>query len=190
MKTTKDYINLMPKSGPKPRRLPGPTVAAAALLALGWATAFGWQWQEQRGLRERLAFLTSTKQERLRQLDGLYRELGLAGPEGTSAERTALIVSLMNERVEWSEVFKQFSLIAPAGLWFDSVEGTAAQRAEIKIRGGAVNYVTVSEFMRSMQNTGYFLSPQLIYAQKIEIQKREAIGFEILATIRKGNTPK
>ncbi|MDH4163658.1 MAG: PilN domain-containing protein [Nitrospirota bacterium] len=190
MKRPKDYINLMPKAAPTPRRVPGPAAVAGALFVLGWAAAFGWQWKEQLDLRERLAFESLTKQERLRQLDALYRELGIAGPGGVSAERATLIIGLMNERVEWSEVFRQFSLIAPAGLWFDSVEGKAGERAEITIRGGALTYATVSDFLRSMQKTGYFLTPQLVYAQKIRIQGQDAIGFEILSAIRKGKGAK
>lgn len=192
MKPSKDYINLMPKAQPKPRRieLPGPAAAVAALFVLGWAAAFGLQWKEQRNQQERLAALVATKQELVRQLDALYRELGITGSAGATTDRAALVLSLMNERVEWSEVFRQFSLIAPPGLWFDSVDGKAAARPEISIRGGALNYRIVTDFLRAMEKTGYFLSPQLLSARRIEIQGRETIGFEILSAIRKGKEGK
>jgi hypothetical protein len=70
-------------------------------------------------------------------------------------------------------------------LWFDSLEGTASERAEIRIRGGAFNYLSVAEFMLVMEKSGYFENPQLAYAQKAVVQGQDVIGFEIICGIKR-----
>jgi len=100
-------------------------------------------------------------------------------------QQAALINSLLQERVLWSEVFKQFSFIVPKGLWFDNLEGNTDGRAEIKIKGGAFNYLSVAEFMLSMEKSAFFEKPQLVYAQKAVVQGQDVIGFEILCIIKR-----
>ena len=104
---------------------------------------------------------------------------------GTSPEKAWLIQSILSERVLWSEVFKQFSLIVPRGLWFDSLEGNSTGKAEMKIRGGAFSYRTVSEFMLAMEKSPYFEKPQLLSAQKVMVQGQETVGFEIVCGVKK-----
>jgi Tfp pilus assembly protein PilN len=190
MSMTKDYINLLPKR--KKQRLPRPGrwTALALLFILAWSVALGVQGREHYRFRSKMASLDKTKQARLQELNLLYKELGIIGSEEMSRETSAIITSLMSERVLWSRVFREFSRIVPQGLWFDSVEGTAAERAEIKIRGAAFSYLTISEFLRSMEATGFFRSPQLLYAQKAVQQGQDVIGFEMLCTVQKGGSGK
>ena len=101
------------------------------------------------------------------------------------ALKAALVNRLLGDRVLWSEVFKQFSLLVPKGLWFDSLEGSSAGKAEIRLRGGSFNYVSVAEFMLAMEKSGYFEKPQLMFAQKSMVQGQEVVGFEIVSGIRK-----
>ena len=89
-------------------------------------------------------------------------------------------------RVLWSEVFKQFSRIVPGGMWFDNLEGSVAERAEIRIMGGAFNYLSVAEFMLAIEDSAYFDKPQLLYAKRAMVQGQEVIGFEIVCGIVKG----
>jgi Tfp pilus assembly protein PilN len=119
------------------------------------------------------------------QVTTLQQELGIAGPAGPNSEKASLIKNLLGERVLWSQVFKQFSRMVPIGMWFDSLEGTAALKAEIKIKGGAVSYQTISDFMLAMERSSYFEKPQLTFAQKAVVQGRDVIGFEIVCGIKK-----
>jgi Tfp pilus assembly protein PilN len=185
MKKTKNYINLLPPEAKKPKRALSKMVIASGLFALVWLVVLGWQVKQVLDLRSRMVALTADKQAIQQQLAQVYKDLGIALPAGTSPEKAWLIQSLLGERVLWSEVFKQFSIIVPKGLWFDSLEGNAAGKAEIRIRGGAFNYQTVAGFMLAMEKSPYFEKPQLMFAQNVVLQGRETVGFEIVCGIKK-----
>jgi Tfp pilus assembly protein PilN len=185
MKKTKDYINLLPPEEKRPARVFGRAALVSGLFVLAWLGIFGWQLKQVLDLRSRLDMLTVKKQSLRQHLESMYKDLGITVPAGTSPEKAAVIQSILNERVLWSEVFKQFAQLVPKGLWFDSLEGSADGKAEIRIRGGAFNYLTVAEFMLAMEKSQYFEKPQLVSAQKVVVQTREAIGFEIACGIKK-----
>ena len=185
MKSAKDYINLLPQEEKNPTPLATWGVLLALLFLLVWLGLFGWQAKQQMDLKKRMATLTAQKQSLQQQGDVLRKELGIA-PGSTALGKAALIQNLLEERVLWSSVFKQFSQIVPKGMWFDTLEGnTTTGKAEIKIRGGAFNYVAITEFMVSMEKTGYFDFPQLSYAQKAVTQGHDVVGFEIISGIKK-----
>jgi len=185
MRKSTDYINLLPPQEKKSKRTLGRTAVCAGLFMLAWLTVFGWQAKQILDLRSSLDSLTTKKETLRQQLIFIYQDLGIALPAGTSPEKAWLIQNLLSERVLWSEVFKQFALIVPKGLWFDNLEGSSAGKAEIKIRGGAFTYRTVSEFMQSLEKSPYFESPQLIFAQKTALQGQEIVGFEIVCGVKK-----
>ncbi len=185
MKRKKDYINLLPPEKKKAKRTFSRITIGAGLFILAWLVVFGWQAKHISDLRSSERSLAAKKQTLQQQLAFMYQDFGIALPAGTSPEKAWLIQNLLSERVLWSEVFKQFSLIVPRGLWFDNLEGSAAGKAEIKIRGGALTYRTVSEFMQAMEKSPYFEKPQLIFAQKTALQGQEVIGFEIVSGVKK-----
>ena len=187
MKIVKDYINLLPGEDKKTGNAfrISKTTAAAAVFVFAWAFAFGWQAWQQWTLQQRLAPLTEKRQALQRELEAAQKELGLSVTAGMGQEKAALVNRILGDRVLWSEVFKQFSRLVPKGLWFDSLEGGSADRAEIRIRGGAFTYVSVSEFMLSLEKSGYFEKPQLMFAQKTVVQRQEVVGYEIVCGIRK-----
>lgn len=184
MRAGKDDINLLTREESAPGGAPWLLIALPVVFLLGWAGAFGWQMNEVLSLKKQESSLVAKKETLLRELETLAREIGAAATDGDQ-QKAALINSLLQERVLWSEVFKQFSLIVPKGLWFDNVEGGASGKAEIRIRGGAFNYLSVAEMMLAMEKSAYFEKPQLIYAQKAVVQGQDVIGFEILCLLRK-----
>lgn len=185
----KDYINLLPREEKRPGAARDRTaVIVAALVVIVWVGVYGSQVLQARDLKKRLAHVTDTKEGLLKEFRALHQELGLSMPAGVSREKAALIGSLLGERVLWSEVFREFSRIVPKGLWFDSLEGSAGQRAEIRIKGGAHTYLPVAEFMLAIEKSDYFDKPELLYAQKVSVQGRDMIGFEIICGIRKGGS--
>jgi len=185
MKSVKDYINLLPREEKKPGRMAETRSLLVALSALAWLAVFGLTLAQRWTLQVRLAAVNEQREDLQQQATALQQELGLSIPAGMSPEKASLIQNLLGERVLWSEVFKQFSRTVPPGLWFDSLEGNAAAKAEVKIRGGAFNYALVSEFMRGMENSAFFEKPDLLFAQKAVIQGRDVIGFEIACGIKK-----
>lgn len=186
MKIATEYINLLPKEEKKTRARAGMGLVMWSLFVLGWAGLFGWQIRLGLAQKAHIASLELRRQALLQELAAIHKDLGLEAPAGSSPEKTAIIHSLLGERVLWSEVFKQFSRIVPKGLWFDNLEGSSAERAEIKIKGGAFNYLSIAEFMLAMEQSGFFEKPQLLYAQKAIVQGQDVIGFEIVSGIKKG----
>ncbi len=186
MKTVKDYINLLPPEEKKPFKAPSPWLIAGALFVLVWLVLFGLKAKQWMDVRASLASLMPQKQALEQQVSAIRAELGLTtAATGTNPEQAALIQSLLKERVLWSEVFQQFSHIIPRGVWFDSLEGSSIGQAEIKIRGGAFNYRLISDFMLAMERSGYFVKPELLFAQKSTIQGRDVVGFEIHCGVKK-----
>ncbi len=185
METVKDYINLLPREEKKFSLVMGRAVLVAVLFTLVWLGLFGWQVKRQLDADRRLAVVTGERQALQQRANAMLKELGITTAAGSGLERAALVQSLLDDRVLWSEVFKQFSRIVPQGLWFDGLEGNTTGKVEIKIRGGAFNYQAVAEFMSAMDRSGYFANPHLSYAQKSVVQGQEIIGFEIVSGIRK-----
>ena len=184
MPSVKDYINLLPREEKKPSLVLGRGGLLAILFTLVWLGLFGWQVNRQWESDRRLAILVGQRQALQQQANVMLKELGIT-TAGSSQERAALIQSLVDDRVLWSEVFKQFSQIVPRGLWFDGLEGNTTGKVEIKIRGGAFAYGAVAEFMSAMDKSGYFANPHLSYAQKAVVQGQEVVSFEIISGITK-----
>ena len=184
MKESKEYINLLPRDEKKPRRV-SRGFLLVLVFVLVWLGVFGWQMNTAWQLKKQLGSLAADKQARQQELTSLLTELGISTAAGMKPDDAALVSTLLQERVLWSEVFKEFSNIVPKGLWFDSLEGSAGDRAEIRIRGGAFNYRSVNEFMLAMQKSGYFENPQLSYYQKTVVQGQEVIAYEIVCGIKK-----
>jgi len=185
MKKKKDYINLLPPEEKKPARVLGKWSLFTAVFVLVWLVVYGLQIKQLLGLRSQLNTLVEKKLALQQQLAVMHKELGIALPAGMSPEKAAVIESIMSERVRWSEVFNQFAMMVPKGLWFDSLEGSTAGKAEIKIRGGAFSYLSVAEFMLAMEKSPYFEKPQLLFAQKAVVQGRDVVAFEIACGIKK-----
>ncbi len=181
-KLKKEYINLLPREAKRALPAVGAWQIITVLFVLIWLVLFGLQLKQRSDLQTRLGSLTAKKQVLDQQVAAVRKELGLTGSNPQSA---VLIQTLLKERVLWSEVFKQFSRIVPRGLWFDNLEGSTVGKAEIRIRGGSLNYVTIADFMHAMEESSYFDTPQLLFAQKSVVQGNEIIGFEILCGVRK-----
>jgi Tfp pilus assembly protein PilN len=185
MKPVKDYINLLPTEEKKPLPFATWVVLLALLFMLVWLGLFGLQVRQYRLLRNRITTLSSQKQALQLQSEALRKELAIVSPSGMTRDKAALIQDILQERVLWSVVFKQLSRIVPTGLWFDYLEGIADGKAEIKIKGGAFNYISIADFMASMEKSGYFEHPQLSYAQKSVVQGQDIVGFEIICGMKK-----
>ena len=185
MKPLKDYINLLPQEEKKPSLYASRGFLLVLVFILVWLGLLGQQAWKYWSLQDRLATLGAQKQDLQQQADFLRKELAVVSPSGMTKDKAALIQDILKERVLWSAVFKHLSVIVPKGLWFDYLEGIAEGKAEIKIKGGAFNYFSISDLMVSMENSGYFKNPQLSYAQKVVIQGQDVVGFEIICGINK-----
>lgn len=184
MARRREYINLLPADSAGARWVPGEGTVLAVLFAAGWAAVFGWQAAQMFRLQGQVDALEAKKAPLAQQLAMVRQQLGITAPEGQmNPERAAVVMGILGERVLWSEVFVQFSRIVPKGLWFDTLEGSATGNAEVRIKGGALGYLAIAEFMMAMEQSRYFEKPQLVYAQKAVVQGQEIVGYEIVAVI-------
>jgi Tfp pilus assembly protein PilN len=185
MKTAKEYINLLPPGARNEDGFGSIWWTGAAVFLVLWLVLFGVKAKELRDAHSRIAALRPQKQSLASELAAIRAELGLTPEQGAAGGKTELIRSLVRERVLWSEVFHQFARIIPRGVWFDSFEGSSADKAEIRIRGGAFNYRLISDFMLSMEQSGYFSKPELLFAQKAVVQGHDVVAFEIRAGVKR-----
>lgn len=185
MKPTKDYINLLPQEKKKPSLFATKGFLLVLLFILVWLGVLGQQAWQYWTLLDRLATQDAQKQGLQQQADLLRKELAVVSPTGMTKDKAALIQDILKERVQWSAVFKHLSILVPEGLWFDYLEGIADGKAEIKVKGGAFNYFSISDLMLSMERSEYFVDPQLSYAQKVVVQGQDVVGFEIICGMNK-----
>jgi Tfp pilus assembly protein PilN len=185
MKPLKDYINLLPQEEKKPSLFARRDFQLVLVFVVVWLGLFGQQVWKYWSLHDRLTPLDAQKQVLQQQADFLRKELAVVSPTGMTKDKASLIQDILKERVTWSAVFKHLSVIVPKGLWFDYLEGIADGKAEIKIKGGAFNYFSISDLMLTMERSGYFENPQLSYAQKVIVQGQDVVGFEIICGINK-----
>jgi Tfp pilus assembly protein PilN len=185
MKTAKEYINLLPRKEKQSVQPISAWTVCAVLFLLVWIGLFGWKATQLRRLQAGLNLRSLQQQHLELELATLRKELGLTSAPGDNLNKTALVQSLLKERVLWSQVFQEFSHIIPRGVWFDSLEGSAAGNAEVRIRGGSLDYRLVSDFMLGMERSGYFEKPELLFAQKATVQGHDVIEFEIHCGVKK-----
>jgi Tfp pilus assembly protein PilN len=185
MKPLKDYINLLPQEEKRPSPFATRGFLLVLLFALVWLGIFGKQAWQYWSLQDRLSALDAQKQTLQQQADFLRKELAVVSPSGMTKDKASVIQDILKERILWSKVFKHLSVIVPKGLWFDYLEGIADGKAEIKIKGGAFNYLSISDLMLSMEKSDYFENPQLSYAQKVIVQGQDVVGFEIICGMQK-----
>jgi Tfp pilus assembly protein PilN len=185
MKPVKDYINLLPTEEKRPSPFATRGMLLILLFLVVWLGLFGQQMWRYRLLHKRLTALNAQKWSLQQQEDALRKELAAVSPTGMTRDKAALIQDILKERVPWSQVFKQLSIIVPKGLWFDYLEGISDGKAEIKIKGGAFSYLSVADFMLAMEKSKYFQDPQLTYAQKSVIQGQDVVGFEIICGMKR-----
>jgi Tfp pilus assembly protein PilN len=183
MKTVKEYINLLPRKEKSPVRILSVWSLGGVLFLALWLVLFGVKAKQWWDVQAKLRMLEPQQTAREQELATMRKSLGLTA--GGGSEQTALIQSLLKERVLWSEVFQQFARIIPRGVWFDGLEGSSVNKPEIRIRGGAFNYRLISDFMLAMEQTGYFDKPELMFAQKAMVQGHDVVGFEIRCGVKK-----
>lgn len=181
----KEYINLLPaREDSKAGRPISKILLLIMVFTLAWAGILGWQSYSIGELKKQTGAIAAKRQQFDQEAAALRQALGITD---SGTDTFAVINTVLKERVPWSSVFKEFSNIVPQGLWFDLLEGSAGDRREIRIKGGAFNYRSITEFMVAMEKSGFFQNPQLSYAQKVMVQGREVVGFEILCILKKND---
>ena len=173
----KRHINLLIGEG-KDREGPdykGLAIILAAIFPLIiLLLAYGFEKREAGKLRKELTGLTARRDSINAEIARLTGEINLASSRHEKSrmeeeERLGLVKKLVKERVLWSELIRELSLIVPEEVWLTDLESRDSKRPdrkEIRMVGLAKSHQDIPKFITLLEGSGYFSDISLIYAQK------------------------
>lgn len=158
---------------------------------------------QKANVRERLSNIEQARKQRdeLIAQSARYKEvierINLAQKkEEDIKKRLAVIDSLLQGRIYWSEILRNITHLIPDGIWFaslstyDLVKGTGNVPAEpaggkgVKFNGTALSNSRIAEFVFALENSQFFGNVLLAYSQKRELHGRDLYDFEITADLK------
>lgn len=92
------------------------------------------------------------------------------------------IESILKERVLWSRVLQEVSLIAPEGVWMTQFETDTTQG--VRFEGFAVSYRKVTDFIAALESSPVFQDVLLDFSRQNQGERK--VDFSIHAHLRKG----
>jgi len=124
-------------------------------------------------------------------------------------KKLTAVKGLLKDRILWSEVFRDMSLIAPQGVWLTSVDavepasavsgggssGLPAGQAgaqppqttegkQVKFTGFANSNAAVTQFISALERSERFTEVALVYSQKNGAPDSQKTSFEIACNLR------
>lgn len=107
-------------------------------------------------------------------------------------KRLAVIDSLLQGRVYWSEILRGVTNLIPDGIWltslstYDVPQSSASGGGKgVKFNGTAFSNSRIAEFVFTLENSRFFKNVLLAYSQKKELQGKDLYDFEITAELKK-----
>lgn len=112
-------------------------------------------------------------------------------------KRLAVISSILEERVYWSEILRNLTHRIPDGIWLTSLSTNDLAKAPVKspadsiggkgvkFNGTALSNSAIAAFVFALENSSDFENVVLVYSQKNESQDRDLYDFEISTDIRR-----
>lgn len=112
-------------------------------------------------------------------------------------KRLAVISSILEERVYWSEILRNLTHRIPDRIWLTSLSTYDLAKGEgkpqtgsiggkgVKFNGTALSNSAIAAFVFALENSSDFENVVLVYSQKNESQDRDLYDFEISADIRR-----
>lgn len=112
-------------------------------------------------------------------------------------KRLAVISSILEERVYWSEILRNLTHRIPDGIWLTSLSTNDLAKEPgkspadsiggkgVKFNGTALSNSAIAAFVFALENSSDFENVVLVYSQKNESQDRDLYDFEISTDIRR-----
>ena len=201
-----ERINLIPDEmliGKKAGQKRPFIIGILILYVLGLGAVYIYQ---KAKVRERLNNVEETRRQRdeLIAQNARYREvierISLAQKrEEDIKKRLAVISSLLEDRVYWSEILRNTTHRIPDGIWLTSLSTNDLAKVSgkppaestgskgVKFNGTALSNSTIAAFVFALENSRDFGNVVLAYSQKNEFQGRDLYDFEISADLRKAS---
>jgi len=99
------------------------------------------------------------------------------------------------EQINWSEAFRELSLVVPPGMWLselgrpDAVAQTQNSDTgdiSMRVRGLATSQRVVAELVLNLESSEHFGDPMVIYTQRSTGLGVARVEFEIQCALRRG----
>lgn len=87
----------------------------------------------------------------------------------------------LKERVVWSRLLQQVSLVVPEGVWMTQLENTPGQA--VQLSGFASSHLKVTEMIAALEGSKYFQDVLLEFSRQNPSEKR--VDFSIRTRLRK-----
>jgi Tfp pilus assembly protein PilN len=112
-------------------------------------------------------------------------------------KRLAVISSLLEERVYWSEILRNLTHRVPNGIWLTSLSTNDLTKGAgnsptdsiggkgVKFNGTSLSNSAIAAFVFALENSSDFENVILVYSQKKESQDRDLYDFEISTDLRR-----
>lgn len=98
-------------------------------------------------------------------------------------KRVLFLKDMSNDAVKWSDVLLVFSKLTPEDLWLNKI---SFNKDKIVLRGVTVDNMKVSEFMRLLENSGYFKFITFNFTQKKKTASAaELVDFEVITSFNR-----
>lgn len=137
------------------------------------------------GVRERGA-LAKEVEAMIRQRDQLHRQLAALASDSFSMNKNVIadsgLQSILKERIPWSRVLREVSLVAPDGVWMTQFETDPTQG--VRFEGFAMSYQKVTDLISALESSKIFQDVLLDFSRQNQSERR--IDFSIHAHVRKG----
>lgn len=144
----------------------------------------GFYFQDQKRAAVLLAEVETIRQQR----DQLRRQIEAVSAVSQSTVRASSPRSdsvgtdlILKERISWSHILREVSLIIPKGVWVTELENAAGEG--VRIAGFAQSHKKVTEMMSSMETSRYFQDVLLEFSRRNPGQGR--FDFSIHSGVRR-----
>ncbi|MEB3223643.1 MAG: PilN domain-containing protein [Candidatus Sericytochromatia bacterium] len=98
----------------------------------------------------------------------------------------ATLQSVAGVTPSWAQILNELRTLTPGSLWFEDFK-VDSQKAEISIKGGALDYGAVAYFQRNLEHSEYFAGPQLRRTEAhVNNGRTSFVQFELSASVRLG----
>ena len=172
-------INLLPKEARKRVGL-GEQILIILLILIVTFVGIGFYWSYLNGVIEQKQQDIARTQQRLQELQKTIDEI-----EKFEAQRKALekklevIAKLGKEQKLPVRLLDEVYLTLEDDLWLGSFQQSGDGRAGMGISGSALSNPVVSNYLRNLEESGYFGNVELIVSQSREIGSQNVRDFQI-----------
>jgi len=120
-----------------------------------------------------------------------------SGPGDADEAKDRLMKQLDQERIRWSNLMLEISVLIPEEIWLNAMEGLedpqggkitgiAQTVKQVKFVGFANSSTAITELMSALERSRYVGNVTLVHAEKTPEAGQTRVTFEIKATLRHG----